>query len=529
MVSPGRIAWADSPARHEPGTPNIIGDIALAAALGIADGRGADCFRAARDPDDSAESVFDDSLDGLSGRPLLERLRGLLVGRERPVPADSGEPAYVNFDNGASTPTFRPVWNSFRRALRRPEESWPGIVAAARRRCLELFGAPAADYDLLFCGNTTEAVNVAARCLVAPAAGTGTVVLNTALEHNSDELPWRHCPAVTLVRLPADNEGFIDLAALERILRSYNVEHRHGAKRVRLVAVCGASNVMGSYNDVAAISRIVHHHGARLLVDAAQLAAHRPVRMAADNIDLLAFSAHKMYAPFGSGGLVARRELAAPAEPALAAARASGEQNVAGVAALGKAAELLGRIGFDPLVEEERRLTCRCLRGLRARPAVRVWGIGDPCAERFPRKGGVVCFSVRGVPHNVAVRRLAEAGAVGARNGCFCVNMYVKRLLGVGRLKDALAHVGLALFPRLMERFLVGLVRVSFGLYNTEAEVERFLAALDRLSAEPSPRVNRLLARLHFGTPFERRNGTGERIDRLADSVARAVYGRRTG
>jgi hypothetical protein len=103
--------------------------------------------------------------------------------------------------------------------------------------------------------------------------------------------------------------------------------------------------------------------------------------------------------------------------------------------------------------------------------------------------------------------------------------MYVKGLLGIGRVKDALAHAGLALFPRLMERFLIGLVRVSFGIENTEAEVDRLLATLDALSREPSSRVNRLLARLHFGTPFEPANGTKGRIVKLAADVARRVYG----
>jgi selenocysteine lyase/cysteine desulfurase len=230
MVSPGRIAWADAPARFEPGTPNIVGVIALGAALNIAARRGANCFRSGRSVPLPPEAVFADRLDDLSGSALLDRLRERPFGLRARVPVDSGELDYVNFDSAASTPTFRPVWEAFCRALRQPEEAWPGIIAAARARCRDFFGAPAADYDLLFTGNTTEAVNVAARCLVAP-DGADTVVLNTMLEHNSNELPWRHCPAVTLVRLPVDAEGFIDLLALERLLREYNVAVRHGARR----------------------------------------------------------------------------------------------------------------------------------------------------------------------------------------------------------------------------------------------------------------------------------------------------------
>ncbi|MFZ2420017.1 MAG: aminotransferase class V-fold PLP-dependent enzyme, partial [Anaerolineae bacterium] len=135
------------------------------------------------------------------------------------------------------------------------------------------------------------------------------VVVNTILEHNSNELPWRRLPGVALIRFPADDEGFLDLNALEALLRAYNQEGRHGRKRIRLVAVSGASNVLGVFNDLAEISRIVHRYGARLLVDAAQLIAHRKVEMAACGIDYLAFSAHKAYAPFGTGALVVRKGL----------------------------------------------------------------------------------------------------------------------------------------------------------------------------------------------------------------------------
>ncbi len=130
------------------------------------------------------------------------------------------------------------------------------------------------------------------------------------------------------------------------------------------MAVSGASNVLGTCNDLAEISRIVHRYGARLLVDAAQLVAHRKVEMAGCGIDYLAFSAHKVYAPFGTGVLVARKGLLnfSPAE--LALIHSSGEENVGGIAALGKALVLLQRIGLDVIQEEEQALTGRALRGL---------------------------------------------------------------------------------------------------------------------------------------------------------------------
>jgi selenocysteine lyase/cysteine desulfurase len=94
------------------------------------------------------------------------------------------------------------------------------------------------------------------------------------LEHHSNELPWRYVPGVSRVRLSVDHEGFVDLGELERLLREYNQECAHGAKRVRIVAVSGASNVLGSFNDLPTIGRIAHKYGARFLVDGAQLVAN---------------------------------------------------------------------------------------------------------------------------------------------------------------------------------------------------------------------------------------------------------------
>ena len=111
------------------------------------------------------------------------------------------------------------------------------------------------------------------------------------------------------MRLNVDDEGFIDLKELETLLSAYNQENRHGDKRIRLVAVSGASNVLGIFNDLAEISRLVHQYGAHLLVDGAQMVAHRKVDMAALDLDYLVFSAHKVYAPFGSGVLAARKGL----------------------------------------------------------------------------------------------------------------------------------------------------------------------------------------------------------------------------
>ncbi len=517
MVSPDAVVWAGVPERFEAGTPNIVGAIALAIALQL----GCSAPEAAERP--AAE-------DRRAEESLLAVLKQQLVGGDALVPTANGERSYVNLDNGSSTPTFLPVWQAFRRALHAPLSARSELVQRARTACHRFFGAPASEYDLFFTSNTTEAISVVAHSLRQLArTNPDTVVLNTMLEHNSNELPWRYIPGVSLARIPADQDGFVSADDLETVLRAYNQDRRFGTRRVRLVCLCGASNVMGTYNDIPAISRVVHRYGAELLVDAAQLAAHRPIRMSEDAIDYLAFSAHKMYAPFGSGGLLVRKGQLALDEAEREAIQSSGEENVAGIAALGEAIELLERIGMDAIMADERKLTCRALAGMASVPGLRVYGVASECSERFARKGGVVCFELAGVPHNLAAQLLAEQGGIGVRNGCFCVNMYVKQLLGVGRLKNAVAHSGLQIAPGLAQKLLVGLVRVSFGIANTEEHVDRLIETLRSVAATKPGLLSRALATIHFGTPALPNTETGRRIERLVQETVAAVYGQPSG
>ena len=365
LVSPGWVIWANGPDRFEAGTPAIVNVIAFARALRLIQQFGEDAFQGATAERVAAtEILYHDELERFSGRELLDALRQTLIGRDVRVPTVEGARPFINLDNGASTPTFTPIWDAVCRTWHQPMQVQQEIVHEVKSICAEVLGAPLAAYDVIFTSNTTEAINLVAESLRnEPEQGIEPVVLNTLLEHNSNELPWRLVPGCSLIRLPVDAEGFVDLNELETLLRAYNQEGQHGKKRVKLVAVSGASNVLGVFNDLAEISRIVHRYGARLLVDAAQLVAHRKVEMEGCGIDYLAFSAHKVYAPFGTGVLVVRRGLLGFRPAELELIQSSGEENVGGIAALGKALVLLQRIGLDVIQEEEQALTGLALRG----------------------------------------------------------------------------------------------------------------------------------------------------------------------
>lgn len=512
LVSGRWAIWAGTPDKFEAGTPAIANVIAFAKALQLSRVHGRECFQEAVDRElaagerlTAAEILYQDELEAYSGRELLEALRQPLIGRNVRVPTAKGAQPFINLDSGASTPTFTPIWEAARQAWRQAGPLQQDIIREAKSICARFLDAPSESYDVIFTSNTTEAINLVAESLGRESApGTRPVVVNTILEHNSNELPWRSAPGVALVRLPVDAEGFVDLADLEARLRAYNRDGKHGRRRIRLVAVSGASNVLGVYNDLAAIGRVAHRYDARLLVDAAQLVAHRPVRMESCGIDYLAFSAHKAYAPFGSGALVARKGLLHfdPAE--LEEIRGSGEENVAGIAALGKALVLLQRIGLDVIAEHERVLTRRALDGLAAIPGLEVFGMQSPASPRFSQKGGVITFGLRQVPHNLVAQELAEQGGIGVRSGCFCAHLLVKRLLHIHPVRARLADLALLLAPRFASLVQTGLVRVSLGLENDLADVDTLVRVLDQIARRPRAEIDRQIAALHGGTLLPR-------------------------
>jgi len=509
LVSPGWAIWATAPGRFEAGTPAIVNVIAFAKALLLTQHLGDDAFEApSAEKLTATEILHHDELDQYTGRELLNELRQTLIGRGVRVPTVEGARPYVNLDNGASTPTFEPIWTAVRQTWRQPRHVQQAVVQAVKCVVADVLGAPSAEYDVIFTSNTTEAINLVAESVSNEAEqGTESVVVNTLLEHNSNELPWRMVPGSSLVRLPMDAEGFVDSSELEALLRAYNERGEHGGKRIKLVAVSGASNVLGVFNDLAGISRIVHRYGARLLVDAAQLVAHRKVATESTGIDYLAFSAHKAYAPFGTGVLLARKALLNFSLAEMEVIRSSGEENVGGIAALGKALVLLQRIGLDVIREEEQALTARALLGMGRVPGVTIYGIANPASSSFVHKGGVIPFDLKGVISHTVARNLAARGGIGVRSGCHCAHLTVKRMLGVPPWAERLQAVILTV-PRRFE--LPGVVRVSLGIENSEEDVDTLIHALDGIARRPK-----------CGSPEK---NVKQQMDEFSKAAARRVY-----
>jgi selenocysteine lyase/cysteine desulfurase len=522
LVSRDHVIPATAPERFEAGTPAIINTLACVRALALGPH-----WQACGPSASPEELLYGDDFGGLRGEALLAALRETVIGCGLRVPTVDGLRPYVNLDNAASTPTFAPIWHTVRRIWRQPEDVQRAVVAEVYAIVARFLHAPRTDYEIVFTANTTEALNLAARG-VAAEPGIEPVVLNTTMEHNSNELPWRDHPGVKLQRIPVGHDGFVDQELLEAELRAYNTG-QHGRQRIVWVALSGASNVLGTCNDLPALAHLVHRHGARLLVDGAQLVAHRPLDLLDSGIDALAFSGHKVYAPFGSGALVVRRGLFRWPPGELARARASGEENVVGIAALGKALTLLERIGMPVVEAEERELTGKLLAGLSALPGVEIFGLKDPTDPRLEARTGVVTFSARHVPHNLVGQELAERGGIGVRCGCFCAHLLIKQLLHISPRRARAADLGLLAAPSFTARLLPGLVRVSLGLENSPSDVARLLSTV-HLIAEPRRFwLARSLASTHNGTPLLPHTVTGTRVQTFARAALERVYGPTAG
>lgn len=426
-------------------------------------------------------------------------LRSLVVGADEMVPVvGGGMKRYINFDNAASTPTLQPIMEKVNEFLRwysnvhrgtgfkSKLSSW--AFEESRERVARFVNANLSRSVVLFSRNTTESINHLAHRFPFPQDG---VVMTTVMEHHSNELPWRKVARV--VHVPVREDGRIDETDFQLKLREYQ-------GRVQLVAVTGASNVTGYINPIHAYARWAHEAGAKIFVDAAQLVPHRPVDLEpgdpAQCIDYLAFSAHKMYAPFGLGVLVGERKTFEEGDPDLVGGgtvdivslenaywtdlpdkEEAGTPDIVGAVALAAAIECFRQIGWDTIIEHEAELTAYALEKLSRIPRVRLYGDTDP--QRSRERLGVISFGVEGMPHSLVSSILSYEWAIGTRSGCFCAHPYVKYLMGVD------AEAARKMEERILRRDrseLPGTVRASFGIYNTKDEIDILCEAVGAIA-----------------------------------------------
>lgn len=419
-----------------------------------------------------------------------------VLGKDVTVPlVTGGEVTYAALDYAASAPALQRVWDdvaayapyygSVHRGAGYLSQLSTDLFENSRKAVAEFLGCRAGD-QVIFTRSTTDSLN-----LLAAAVPADCQVFVYETEHHASLLPWRDARVTYLnaPRTPAQ--------AVETLERTLAGRDPHGPA---LVCVTGASNVTGELWPVKELAAAAHAHGARIVLDAAQLAPHHPVDIDELDVDWVAFSGHKLYAPFGSGVLAGRSDWLQDAEPYLAGGGASrkvarrtdggvdvewhstaarheaGSPNVIGVYSIASACKALTEAGFDRLVAREQQLVTRVRAGLAEVPQVKVLSLFGDDAPRV----GVISFVVEGWNSSHFAAALSAEYGIGVRDGLFCAHPLVRTLLGSdpqdpGECGAPEAEPG--------ERSL-NAIRVSFGAGTPDEHIERFVRAVKELVSD---------------------------------------------
>jgi cysteine desulfurase/selenocysteine lyase len=315
--------------------------------------------------------------------------------------------------------------------------------------------------EVVFVRNATEAINLVARAWGDANVGAGDRLLLTEMEHHSNLVPWQQLAeraGAEIDWVPIDDEGRLEMDAFAALLE----------RGPKLVAVAHVSNVLGTENPLAEISRLAHDAGALVLADGAQAAPKLPLDVAELGVDFYALTGHKAYAPTGIGALWGRLELLREMPPFLGggsmirkvtrggttyaeppARFEAGTPAIAQAVGLAAALRWLDELGMDTVRAHEEEIADYALARLAEVPGLRVFG-----PPRGPGRLGPVSFEIEGI-HAHDVSEILDRHGVAVRAGHHCAQVLMDRL-GVAAT-----------------------ARASFGAYTTSEEIDRLLDGLE--------------------------------------------------
>ena len=419
--------------------------------------------------------------------------RDLILGVNTKVPIITGKSVVaINFDNAATTPPFKsviedivdfsPWYSSIHRGEGYKSQLSTKLYEDSRNFVRRFVNADL-DNTVIYVKNSTEAFNKLSNLLYDP--HEKGVILTTDMEHHSNDLPWRDKFIIDYISVDVD--GKLSLDDLEFKLNKYN-------KYIKLVTITGASNITGYKNPIYDIAKLVHKFGSKLLVDGAQLVPHAPLIMSNKNreynIDFLIFSAHKMYAPFGIGVLIGPKSILDKCLPDLVGGgtvdivthdfikwnesperHEAGSPNVIGSIALVAAIKVLSKIGMNNVESIEKKLTMYAISKLRNIPNLEIYCDTSKRVDRV----SIIPFNINGIDHALVAKILSYEWGISVRSGCFCAQPYIVKLLNISSefLTERIKN------PHL---YHPGMVRISFGLYNTCSEIDILVTALKTIS-----------------------------------------------
>ena len=380
----------------------------------------------------------------------------------------------VYLDNAATSQKPQPVmdaiveayshWNSnIHRGVHHLSQVATMKHEEARKAVAAFIGAESSD-EIIFTKGTTDSINALAFCLGELLVHEGDEIIVSGLEHHSNIVPWQMLcerKKAVLRHIPLQADLSLDIEAFKGLLND----------KTRLVSVAHVSNVLGTIQPVEEIIRLAHESNIPVCIDGAQSVPHMPVDVQALNCDFLVFSGHKLYGPTGIGVLYGKREWLEKLPPhegggeminhvrwsgtsynELPYKFEAGTPNYVGSWALKTAMDYMQAIGWDAMEAHEQELTAYCEQQLRAIDGIRIYAAGQ-------RKAGVISFNVyngKELIHPFDIGTLLDQQGVAVRTGHHCAE------------------------PLIDEIGVPGTVRVSFGLYNDRADVDAFIAALQK-------------------------------------------------
>ena len=399
-----------------------------------------------------------------------------VVGASTLVPlVDGRQVPYANLDIAASAPALEavadrvdrvlPLYASVHRGAGYLSQVSTALYEQARTTIGAFVGARRDDVTIIT-RNTTDALNLLAGCVPAQGGAPGRVLV-LDVEHHANLLPWQRATDATVLA------GRPSVAETLDALRAELADAAASGTPFALVSVTGASNVTGEALPVDAVVEAAHSHGARVVLDGAQLVPHRPFSLEETGVDYVVFSGHKTYAPYGAGALVGRRDWLDGGTPYLAGGGAvrrvrvtdtmwhdgparheAGSPNVIGAVALAAAVETLASVDPEVLHLHESTLRARLAVGLEEIERVRVVRVWEDAVDPV----GVVTFTIAGYDPGFVAAYLSAEHGIGVRDGRFCAHPLLGRL-----------------------GFDAGAVRASVGVGTPGADVERLLAAIRAL------------------------------------------------
>jgi len=377
----------------------------------------------------------------------------------------------VYLDNGATTQKPQAVIDALvryyaydnsnvHRGVHELSERATAAYEGSRERVRQLLNARSVA-EVVFTRNATEAINLVARAWGDAHVTAGDEVLITAMEHHSNIVPWQQLCArsgATLRVVPIDDSGDLQLDSLDDVLTS----------RTKMFAFTHVSNALGTVNPVAALVTRARAVGARVLIDGSQAVGHMAVDVQALDPDFYVFTGHKLFGPTGIGVLYGRETVLDRMPPFMGGGDMirtvtledstwndlpykfeAGTPNIAGAIGLGAAIAYVSAIGFDAIGRHEAAIVGDAVDRLRAIEGLRL--VGTP-----RERAGLVSFVMEDIhPHDIGT--IVDREGVAIRTGHHCAQP-------------------------VMDRYgIPATARASFAFYNTTADVDALIAALERV------------------------------------------------